>query len=289
MRVFLAGATGVVGRRLTPLLVDQGHQVTCLVRRDVDAAAMRAVGADAAIADVFDAEALARAVKSAAPEVVVHQLTDLRAGSLAANADIRRTGTRNLVNAALAAGARRIVAQSIAWAYRAGEEPATERTPLDVDADEPRRSTVGGVAALEAAVRELPEWVVLRYGLLYGPGTWYAPEGLMADRARRGELAATADVASFVHVEDAVAAAAAALGWPPGAVNVCDDEPAAGHEWVPAFARWVGAPAPPVDTETPRPGWARGADNRYARRELGWTPAYRSWRAEFGGSAGSAG
>jgi nucleoside-diphosphate-sugar epimerase len=286
MRVFLAGATGVIGRRLAPLLVNQGHEVTCLVRRDTDADAMRAMGADAAIADVFDAEALAGAVKSAAPEVVMHQLTDLRAGSLAANADIRRTGTRNLVNAALAAGARRIVAQSIAWVYRGGEEPATEHTPLDLDADEPRRTTVSGVAALEEAVRELPERVVLRNGLLYGPGTWYAPEGLMADRAHRGELVATADVASFLHVEDAAAAAAAALDWPSGVVNICDDEPAAGHEWVPAFARWVGAPAPPVDTETPRTGWARGADNRYARRELGWTPVYRSWRAGFAGSAG---
>jgi nucleoside-diphosphate-sugar epimerase len=223
-----------------------------------------------------------RAVRSAAPEVVMHQLTDLRDQDFAANSELRKTGTRHLVDAALAAGARRVVAQSIAWAYQAGDVPAAESTPLDLAASGSRRATVRGVAALEAAVRDAPEWVLLRYGLLYGPGTWYARDGLMAQRARRGELAADGDVSSFVHIDDAADAAIAALEWPPGAVNVCDNLPAAGREWVPAFGRAVGAPAAPVPaSDAERHRWARGASNAYARKVLSWTPAYPSWREGF--------
>jgi len=154
--------------------------------------------------------------------------------------------------------------------------------PLDLGADGSRLRTVQGVAALEGAVREAPEWVVLRYGLLYGPGTWYSPGGLMADQAARGALAADGDVSSFVHVEDAAGAAADALGWPTGLVNVCDDVPAAGRDWVPAFCRAVGVASVPVASGRERHGWARGADNGYARKELNWTPAWPSWREGFG-------
>jgi nucleoside-diphosphate-sugar epimerase len=289
MRVLLAGATGVIGRRLVPLLTGAGHQVTGLARTPAAAERVRALGAEAALADVFDPAALSDAVRAARPDVVIHQLTDLSAGPGEANARIRRIGTRNLVEAARAAGTRRIIAQSISWAYRAGQDPATEDVALDLDADEPRRGTVAAVAALEDAVGELPEWVVLRYGLLYGPGTWYAATGMMADRARAGELAADADVTSFVHVDDAAAAAAAALSWPSGAVNVCDDEPAAGYAWVPVFCASVGAPSPgPADAagsgsgSAERHGWARGASNLHARADLGWNPSRRSWRDGFG-------
>jgi nucleoside-diphosphate-sugar epimerase len=279
VRVFLAGATGVVGRRLVPLLVAAGHQVTGLSRRPESAAALRAAGATPAVADVFDAAALAAAVRDAAPDVVVHQLTDLAEYDTAANARLRVTGTRNLVDAALSVGVRRVVAQSIAWAYAPGDDPATEDTPLDPATTDPRRATVRAVAALEGAVREAPEWVVLRYGLFHGPGTWYHPGGLMAERARAGQLPATGDVASLLHVDDAAAAAVAALGWPTGTVNVCDDDPAPGLAWVPAFCAWVGAPPPPTD-----PGRApggRGARNEHPRRDLGWAPAHPSWRDSF--------
>jgi nucleoside-diphosphate-sugar epimerase len=289
MRVFLAGATGVVGRRLVPLLTGAGHQVTGLARTPAAAERVRALGAEAAPADVFDAAALSQAVRAAEPDVVIHQLTDLSAGPGEANARIRRVGTRNLVDAARAAGTRRIIAQSISWAYLPGPDPAAEDVPLDLGADPPRGAIVAGVAALEDAAGELPEWVVLRYGLLYGPATWYATRGMMADRARAGELAADADVSSFVHVDDAAAAAAAALSWPTGAVNVCDDEPAAGYAWVPAFCASVGAPPPAANGadagsgSCERHGWARGASNRHARRDLGWAPSRPSWRDGFSG------
>jgi nucleoside-diphosphate-sugar epimerase len=282
MRIFLAGATGVIGRRLLPMLLERGHEVTALTRQPGEVARLRALGAAAVVGDVLDRDAVLRAVRSAAPEVVMHQLTDLRGQDFEGNSELRKTGTRHLVDAALAAGARRMVAQSIAWAYQAGDVPATESTPLDLAAGGARLRTVQGVATLEAAVREAPEWVLLRYGLLYGPGTWYARDGLMAERARRGELAADGDVSSFVHVDDAAGAAVAALAWPPGAVNVCDDSPAAGSEWVPAFSRAVGVAVAPVSRPAgERHGWARGASNDYARKELNWTPAYPSWREGF--------
>jgi nucleoside-diphosphate-sugar epimerase len=280
MRVFLAGGTGVIGRSLLPRLVAAGHQVTGLARSAGGVACLTAAGAEAAVADVFDAGALTGALRQAAPEVVVHQLTALGDRDFAANARIREAGTRNLVDAARAAGARRIVAQSIAWAYAAGDAPAAEDEPLDLAAPAPRSGTVAGVVALESAVRELPEWVVLRLGLLYGPGTWYSPDGAMAGTARAGKLPADADVSSFLHVEDAAAAAMAAMAWPTGAVNVVDDEPAAGYDWAPAFRAAAGAPEP-ARAGGERHGWARGASNRYAREQLGWTPAHRSWRTGF--------
>ena len=280
MWIFLSGATGVIGRRVVPLLVGRGHSVTGLVRRPSDADWLRGLGADAVVGDVFDRDGLRRSVGLAAPDVVMHQLTDLKGreprGQLR-DADDRDAGY--LMDAALAAGIRRVLAQSIAWAYQAGKGPATEDVPLDLGASGSRRRTVQGVAALEAAVREAPEWVVLRYGVLYGPGTWYSRGRLMAQRASRGELAA--DVSSFVHVDDAAGAAVEALAWPSGFVNVCDDAPAAGRDWVPAFCRAVGVAEPVAAAGGGRHGWARGADNGYARKQLNWAPAYPSWREGF--------
>ena len=270
----------MIGRRLLPVLVAAGHEVVGLTRKPEGASAIEAHGAEAALADVFDRDALSAVLRQAAPDVVMHQLTDLGSGDLGANARLRSVGTRNLVDAALAAGVRRIVAQSIAWAYEPGEKPATEDAELDLSAAPPRATSVTGVADLERAVREVPEWVVLRYGLLYGPTTWYAADGLMARRALAGELTAVADVTSFVHVDDAVSAALAALDWPSGAVNVCDDDPATGHEWLPAFCASVGAPQPAHSAE-PRQAWARGADNRQARVVLNFSPAHPSWRDTF--------
>jgi nucleoside-diphosphate-sugar epimerase len=274
MRIFVAGGSGVVGRRLVPLLVASGHEVVALSRgREVVGASSTVVG------DVYDAAALRALVAAGRPDVVMHQLTDLSSRDFAANIRIRHQGTRNLVDAALAAGARRVVSQSIAWAYAPAAgvvgSPADESVPLDTEAaDEGRRASVGAVAALERMTAEAPEWVNLRYGMLYGPGTWYAKDGLMAS----APLPFSSDVTSFLHVEDAARAAVAALDWPSGAVNVVDDEPAPATTWAPIFAEAVGAPAP--DEPTPTTPWARGATNQHARA-LGWTPTRATWRRGF--------
>ena len=182
MRVLVAGASGVIGQRLVRLLAAAGHVVTGTTRSPERAAAIRAAGATPVVVNVFDAQQLGDAVASARPVVVVHQLTDLPdrldptsvADTLARNARVRTEGTCNLVAAAVRAGTRRLVAQSIAWAYAPGAEPHREDDPLDADAEGIRRVTVSGVAELERLVTSVPrlEGLVLRYGQLYGPGTW---------------------------------------------------------------------------------------------------------------------
>ncbi len=279
MRVFVAGATGAIGRQLLPMLLSAGHQVIAMARTTEAAAALELAGAQPVLADAFDRERVVAAVRAARPDTVMHQLTSLGTRDFASNSKLRMEATPNLVDAALAAGARRIVAQSISFAYAPGAGPAREDEPLDVAADGSRRGMVAGVVALETAARRLPEWVVLRYGLLYGPGTWYAPDGFLADEARQGRLPATDAVESFVHVRDAAAAAVAALDWPSGIANIVDDEPAPGTAWVPAFAAWVGAPSP--ETRHERQPFERGASNEKARRVLGWTPEHATWRVGF--------
>ncbi|WP_377269695.1 NAD-dependent epimerase/dehydratase family protein [Peterkaempfera sp. SMS 1(5)a] len=282
MRVFLAGATGAVGRILLPLLLDEGHQVVAASRTLAGVERLRGQGATGVLLDVLDRDAVAEALTASAPDAVMHQLTALSDYDLAANTRIRREGTRSLVDAARKAGVEHFVAQSIAFAYEPGDTPADESTPLDLSAPEPRATTVAGVRALEEAVAELPHHVVLRYGAFYGPGTWYAPGGLMADRLRAGGLRADDGISSFVHVEDAARAAVDALAWPSGVVNVVDDEPAAAREWIPVLAAALDVPAPaPVGG---RAGWERGARNT-AARALGWRPRHPTWRTGFAAQA----
>ncbi|MFE0463849.1 NAD-dependent epimerase/dehydratase family protein [Kitasatospora sp. NPDC058965] len=287
MRIFVAGATGVVGRPLVPLLMAAGHQVTGSSRTAEGAARLTALGATGVRADALDPAGLRAVVAAAEPEVVVHQLTDLSGADGAANGRLRREGTRHLVDAAAAAGVRRIVAQSICWAYAPGDGPAGEEVPLDDTPDEARARTVAAVRALERTAAELPDAVVLRYGLLYGPGTWYAPGGAVA-AALAGERAvpflgsteADDAVSSFVHTADAASAVLAALDWPGGPVNIVDDEPAAARDWLPVLAAALGVPAPVPAAAAGRPGWARGASNALAARR-GWRPGRPSWRSGF--------
>ena len=181
MKIFLAGATGAIGRQLVPLLLNAGHRVVGTTRSTAKADGLRTAGVEPAVVDVFDAPALSVAVLEAQPDIVVHQLTDLPPGldpsqmteGTQRNARMRTQGTQNLVAAALAAGVRRLVAQSIAWMYAPGKEPHSEDDPLDIDARGTRAITVRGVATLERLTVSSPpiDGIVLRYGHLYGPGT----------------------------------------------------------------------------------------------------------------------
>lgn len=278
-RVLVAGATGVIGRSLVPLLVAANYDVVGTTRDPAKLGLLRELGAQAILLDALDRDAVFAAFRAERPRFVIHQLTDLSRRDLAANARIRVDGTRNLVDAARSVGVGRMIAQSISFAYAPGDGPATESDPLDLDSSSPRRDTALGVQALEVAVAEMPEGVVLRYGTLYGPGTWYSSLGAEGERVRRGERTATTGVASFLHVEDAARAAILALSWPAGIVIVVDDEPAPGTVWLPVFASAIGAPPPPIGG--PGEQWERGASNAKARNELGWEPIYASWRDGF--------
>jgi nucleoside-diphosphate-sugar epimerase len=282
MRILVAGATGAIGRLLVPLLAAAGHEVAGTSRTREGAERITAAGARGLRMDALDPDSVGAAFAESAPETLVFQLTALGERDFAANSRIRSVGTPLLVDAALAAGVRRIVAQSISWVYEPGDTPAEETVPLD--GDPARAGMMAGVRALEDAAARMPEHVVLRYGTLYGPGTWYAPGEWTARQLREGGMVADDAVTSFCHVADAAAAAVAALEWPTGVVNVVDDEPAAAKQWLPFLAAAFGEPAPPVADG--RRGWQRGASNRKAREELGWIPLHRSWRDGLAADAG---
>ena len=187
MNIFLAGATGAIGRPTVRILTSRGHRVFALTRRPERSGPLRLAGAVPVVADLFDAEALGRVLRAVKPDAVIHQVTDLAAmrdpgqleEALRRNAEVRRTGTANLVAAALSAGVEYAVAQSIGWVYQAGEEPHDEAAPLDRGASGVRRITVDGVAALEHAVLDTPglHGCVLRYGQIYGPRTGHDDPG----------------------------------------------------------------------------------------------------------------
>lgn len=307
MKVLVAGATGAIGRPLVSLLTGAGHEVVGLTRSPARAETLRSAGVQAAVADALEFRELEEVVVAAAPEAVVHQLTALPASyerralaeGYARTSRLRREGTRNLLAAARAAGARRVVAQSIAFLYAPeGGTVKDERARPWLDASEPFGGTVASCLDLERQVTEAEglEGLVLRYGFFYGPGTHYAADGGIADQVRRRRfpvVGAGEGVFSFVHVDDAAAATVAAVErGAPGICNVADDEPAPMREWLPAYAEALGAPRPwrvPAAVAHLAAGrmaaqmatTLRGASNERARAELGWAPRHASWRTGF--------
>jgi nucleoside-diphosphate-sugar epimerase len=305
LRVLVAGATGAIGRRLVPQLLAAGHQVTGTTRSPQRVDELRAAGAEPLTCDALDAEGLRAAVVRASPEAVIHQLTALpqrvdprrMRRDLALNDRLRSEGTRNLVAAAQAAGAARIIAQSIAFAYAPGP-PGTlhgEDDPLFLNAPRSFRRSARAVAELETTVLAAGG-VVLRYGFFYGPGSAFAQLGSMAEEVRRRRLPIVGrgtGVFSFIHIDDAAGATVIALERGGNrAYNIVDDDPAPVSEWLPAFAQAVGAAKPlrvpeliarivagsyGVATMTR----AQGASNALARRELAFEPTYPSWRDGF--------
>ncbi|MED0987359.1 NAD(P)-dependent oxidoreductase [Bacillus paramycoides] len=279
MKIFVAGATGVIGRNLLPMLINEGHTVYAMIRSDSQKESLKNLGVLPVIADVFNRKEVFSVLKETLPDVVIHQLTALSTWNLEDNARIRIEGTRNLVDAAKNVGVKKIIAQSISWAYESGDKLATETDPLDFYAPMPRQVTINGIAKLEEKVSELPEAVILRYGTLYGPGTWYAENGVFANQVRNNEIIATDGMSSFIHVEDAARAAVLALDWPSGIVNIVDDSPVTSKEWLPIYAAAIEAPEPKVQVW--KNSWERGASNNKARKEYGWKPLFPSWSEWF--------
>jgi nucleoside-diphosphate-sugar epimerase len=308
MKVFLAGASGALGRRLIPLLIARGHDVTGMTRSEGNADLIRGLGADPVVADGLDRAAVMAAVRQAQPEAVVHQMTALAGVTRVKHWDdefaqtnrLRTEGLDNLLDAALAAGARRFVAQSFGnWDYaRTGGPVKTEDDPLDPRPPAAMRRSLAAIRHVEAAVldREDVEGVVLRYGNFYGPGAGLGEGGAMLDEIRRRRVPVVGDgggVWSFVHLHDAATATALALEpTAAGVYNVADDEPAPVREWLPALAHAIGARPPrrvPVWLGRLAAGEApvvmmtqsRGASNAKAKRTLGWTPQWPTWREGF--------
>ena len=310
MKVFIAGATGVLGRQLVPQLVAKGHEVVGMTRSALKQDLVHSLGARPVVADALDPDAVAQAVASAEPEVIVHQLTALSGEFDMRHIDrffettnrLRTEGTDHLLAAGRAIGVRRFVAQSFAgWpAARTGGPVKGEDAPFDPDPPERLRGMLDAIRHLEEAVTQADwlEGVVLRYGGFYGPGTTLsadpsAPQTLAVRKRQFPVVGNGGGVWSFIHIDDAAAATAVAVErGKRGIYNVVDDDPAPARDWMPELAHALGAKPP---RRVPR--WlgrllageaaavmmteVRGASNEKAKRELGWKPRYASWRQGF--------
>jgi len=302
MRVFVAGATGAVGRRLVPQLVRAGHHVVATTRTDTKMDVLWNLGAEPVRLDALDAAAVGEAVAKAEPDAIVHQLTALTGQSdlkhfdrtFAQTNQLRTAGTDNLLAAARAAGVTRFVAQSYAgWPYaREGGPVKTEDDPLDPTPLPHTEQTNAAMRHLDEAITDAGG-IALRYGGFYGLDDPAGESMVAAVRKRQFPLVGDGGgVMSFIHVHDAAAATALALEAPgPAVYNVTDDEPAPMREWLPALAAAVGAKPPfRVPTWVGRLAMgkmltmmteARGASNAKAKKELDWTLRYPTWRTGF--------
>jgi nucleoside-diphosphate-sugar epimerase len=309
MKVFLAGAGGLIGRRLIPLLREEGHDVVAMTGTASKAGALAGLGATPVVADGLDRPAVLKAVADSRPEIVIHEMTALsgRVNSLkrfdeefALTNRLRTEGTDHLLDAALAAGARRFVAQSFAgWTYeRSGTGMKSEEAPFDPAPPSQQRQSLGAIRYLESRVTaaEGLEGIVLRYGLFYGPGTRLGyDEGfaLLVRNRRFPIIGDGAGVWSFIHIDDAARATVLAVErGKPGIYNIVDDRPAPVADWLPELSRVLGAKPPrrvPVwlgrlaagEVAVSMMTQMRGASNAKAKRQLGWAPKYASYREGF--------
>jgi nucleoside-diphosphate-sugar epimerase len=311
MRVFVAGATGVIGRQLVSRLVARGHEVFGMTRSESKRAMLEELGAVPVVADALDPDQVADAVGRSKPDVIVHQLTAIGTvdtrhfdRSFALTNRLRTEGTDHLLSAGHAVGVRRFVAQGVGsyFAYaRAGGPVKSEEDPLDRTPTREARESLAAIRHLEEAVlgARWTEGIVLRYGVFYGPGTSLAPGEEQFELVRKRKLPLVGDgggVWSFIHIADAAEATVAAVEHGTrGVYNVVDDEPAAVAEWLPALAQTLGAKKPmrvprfvgrlfAGETGAVFMTEIRGASNAKAKRELGWRPAHPSWRQGFAGA-----
>ena len=301
MKILIAGATGAIGRPLVAQLLTAGHSVVGMVRDERSGAQLREQGARVEVADARNASAVHDAVAHSAPDVVINQLTALpknytpetMQAATALDHQVRREGGANLLAAATASGAKRYILQSCAFWYEEGSGLATEASSLAVKATPYIAGGSRFYTELEKSSKTADgiEVIFLRYGFLYGPGTWYARDGDSAEQVRKQQSPIVGDgqgVFSWVHVEDAAAAAVLALNrGSAGAYNIVDDDPSPARVWLPAFARWLGAPPPPHVSLDQAGGddaiyygtKSRGALNAKAKRELGFQPRRLEWLA----------
>jgi nucleoside-diphosphate-sugar epimerase len=311
MRVFVAGATGVIGRQLVPRLVARGHEVFGMTRSESKRAMLEELGAVPVVADALDPDQVADAVARSKPDVIVHQLTAIGTvdtrhfdRSFALTNRLRTEGTDHLLSAGHAVGVQRFVAQGVGsyFAYaRAGGPVKSEEDPLDTTPTREARESLAAIRHLEEAVlgARWTEGIVLRYGVFYGPGTSLAPGEEQFELVRKRKLPLVGDgggVWSFIHIADAAEATVAAVEHGSrGVYNVVDDEPAPVAEWLPALAQTLGAKKPmrvprfvgrlfAGETGAVFMTEIRGASNAKAKRELGWRPAHPSWRQGFAGA-----
>jgi 2-alkyl-3-oxoalkanoate reductase len=301
MRVLIAGATGAIGRPLVGCLRERGHAVFALARSTPSSRAIAELGAEPVTADALDATAVKSAIARVRPEAVINELTSLpphytpaeMRAAAARDTKVRIDGNANLLAAFSDAAVRRYVLQSSGFWYAPGAGLADESAPFAFGASPGVAAGARRYAELEAAASTTPgiEFVALRYGFFYGPGTWFSIDGDMGKQVHSREVPIVGNgegVWNWVHIDDAAAATAAALGCVPGAYNIVGDDPTPQCSWLPAFAHAVGAPPPPRMTEEEAVAAAgpdtvyyatrlRGAANTKAKRVLNFHPRPLEW------------
>ena len=307
MRVFVAGATGAIGKQLVPRLVAAGHEVAGMTSKEANRGLVTELGATPVVADALDPDQVAEAVGRANPEVIVHQLTAIGALDLrhmdrdfARTNRLRTEGTDHLLSAGKAVGVKRFVAQSAIYGFyaRTGGAVKTEEDALDPDPPRDMRESLAAVQHLEEAVlgASWTEGIVLRYGAFYGPNTSMTTGGEQFEMIKKRKfplVGSGAGVWSFIHIADAAEATVAAVDrGKPGIYNIVDDDPAPVSQWLPSLAQTLGAKKP---MHVPRfvgrlfagevgalfMTEIRGASNAKAQRDLGWQPDHPSWRQGF--------
>lgn len=274
-KIFVTGATGLIGTKLTKRLIEEGYEVAGLTTSEKGKEKLDNAGVKAYIGNILEYDTIEKSIGDFKPDIIMNEITDLKQVDMSANTKVRIEGTRNLVEAAIKHDVPHIQSQSIAFVYEAGDTLATEETSLDYDASGDRKITVDGVEGLEKESARLNKHVILRYGLLYGPGTWYGKDGMIYNQFINGEFTMTDGVQSFIHIDDAVETAIQALNFESGIYNVADDEPVKGDDWAKWYANELNvSPTLNIDPAAP---FERGVTNKKFK-DQGGKLIYTTWK-----------
>ncbi|AKL92712.1 NAD-dependent epimerase/dehydratase family protein [Staphylococcus capitis] len=274
-KIFVTGATGLIGTKLVKRLKEEGHEVAGFTTSEHGKQKLENAGVQPYVGDILKADTIDAAIEAFKPEIIINQITDLKNVDMSANTKVRIDGSKNLMDAAIKHNVRKVIAQSIAFTYEAGEGLATEETPLDYNSTGDRKVTVDGVEGLENETKRLGEYVVLRFGWLYGPGTWYGKDGMIYNQFIDGNVTLSDGVTSFVHLDDAVETSIQAINFDNGIYNVADDEPVKGSD----FAEWYKnqLQVNPKITIQPAQPFERGVTNDKFKAQ-GGKLIYSTWK-----------
>ncbi|HDG8474796.1 TPA: NAD(P)-dependent oxidoreductase [Staphylococcus aureus] len=271
-KIFVTGATGLIGIKLVQRLKEEGHEVAGFTTSENGQQKLAAVNVKAYIGDILNADTIDQALADFKPEIIINQITDLKNVDMAANMKVRIEGSKNLIDAAKKHDVKKVIAQSIAFMYEPGEGLAYEKTALDFNSTGDRKVTVDGVVGLEEETARMDEYVVLR---LYGPGTWYGKDGMIYNQFMDGQVTLSDGVTSFVHLDDAVETSIQAIHFENGIYNVADDAPVKGSEFAEWYKEQLGV-EPNIDIQPAQP-FERGVSNEKFKAQ-GGTLIYKTWK-----------
>lgn len=258
-KIFVTGATGLIGMHLTQRLLEEGYEVAGLTTSSHGATKLTEHRVKPYIGNILNADEVMKAIGDYKPDIIIHQITDLKNANMEDNAKVRIEGTTNLVEAALKYSVKKIISQSIYFAVEGGEGLADETSPLDLKSTGERLTTVKGVQVLEEQTARLPQYVILRFGYLYGPGTWFGKDGMIYQQFINGEVSVTDGEISFIHIEDAVDSTIQSLSFKSGIYHVVDDEPLQYETWAKRYAEHLNV-TPQIHI-TEHKNYERGSTN----------------------------